>query len=64
LIDAALDGRIDLFSSTALLAELQGVLDRLKFARTLAKRGMSARTLFNGYAALVTHVSPQLCRAS
>jgi putative PIN family toxin of toxin-antitoxin system len=58
VIDAALDGRIELFSSTALLAELQGVLDRPKFARTLVKRGTSARTLFNGYAALVTHVSP------
>ena len=35
------------------------MLDRPKFARTLAKRGMSARTLFNGYAALVTNVSPE-----
>lgn len=58
LIDAALAGRIELASSTALLAELQGVLGRAKFGRALAKRGTTAGDLFDGYAALVVHVSP------
>lgn len=42
LLDAALDGRVELASSTALLAELQGVLSRPKFNVALAKRGLAA----------------------
>ena len=67
LIDAAADGTIELASSAALLAELQGVLARAKFARQLAKRGLAVRDVFDGYAALViiaapTRVSPTVLR--
>ncbi len=58
LIDAAEDQRIELASSAALLAELQGVLSREKFARQLAKRGLTVGDVFDGYAALVLIVTP------
>lgn len=58
LIDAAEAGKIELASSTALLAELQGVLSRRKFARQLEKRGLDPASLFEGYAALVGLVTP------
>jgi putative PIN family toxin of toxin-antitoxin system len=58
LIDAAEDHRIELASSAALLAELQGVLSREKFAGQLAKRGVNVADVFDGYAALVTLVTP------
>lgn len=58
LIEAAEHQRVELASSTALLAELQGVLSRPKFAAQLAKRGLRITDLFDGYAALVVCVSP------
>ena len=58
LIDKAEAGQVELNSSAALLAELQGVLSREKFARQLAKRGITAADVFDGYAALVTLVTP------
>jgi len=58
LIDAAVAGRIELASSAALLAELQGVLAREKFARQLANRGLTVDDVFDGYAALVLIVAP------
>lgn len=57
-IDAAVQGRVELASSTALLAELQSVLSRPKFASQFAKRGLTAADVFDGYAALVVSVSP------
>lgn len=44
--------------STPLLAELEGVLSRPKFAGQLAKRVLRAADLFDGYAALVVLVTP------
>jgi len=58
LIDAVVAGRIELASSAALLAELQGVLSREKFAKQLAKRGLTIGDVFDGYAALVLIVAP------
>jgi len=58
LIEAAEQRRAELASSTALLAELQGVLSRSRFAAQLAKRGMRVADLFDGYAALAVCVSP------
>lgn len=58
LIDAAEAGRIELVSSAALLAELQGVMAREKFARRLALRKLKVADLFDGYAALVMIVAP------
>jgi putative PIN family toxin of toxin-antitoxin system len=58
LIDAAEGGQVELASSAALLAELQGVLWREKFARQLAKRGITVADVFDGYAAMVNIVTP------
>jgi putative PIN family toxin of toxin-antitoxin system len=58
LIDAARDGRILLFSSVPLLAELQGVLARDKFAGVIAMRGVSVSDLLDGYVAMVEIVRP------
>ena len=57
LIDAAEEGRIELASSTVLLAELQGVLSREKFAGQLTKRRLKVGDVFDGYAALVVIVT-------
>lgn len=58
LIDAAEEQRIELANSAALLAELQGVLSREKFAKQLARRGLTVADVFDGYAALVVIVTP------
>lgn len=58
LIDAAVAKRIELVSSTALLAELQSVLSRDKFAGQLATRGVTVESVFGGYVALVVSVTP------
>lgn len=58
LIDAAVQLRVELASSAALLAELHGVLARPKFAAQFAKRGLTVADVFDGYAALVVSVSP------
>jgi len=58
LIDRARKGTIQLFSSMPLIAELQGVLGRDKFAVALQQRGVSIADLFHGYAALVQVVDP------
>jgi len=58
LIDAAEAGRVEVCSSAALLAELQGVLSREKFARQLGKRGITVADVFDGYAATVNIVTP------
>jgi uncharacterized protein len=58
LLDAALAGSVTLFASAPLLAELQDVLGRRKFAALLQSRGLSATQMFDGYAALTTVVAP------
>jgi uncharacterized protein len=58
LIDAAEGGQVELVSSAALLSELQGVLSRDKFVKQLARRGLTVADVFDGYAALVSIVTP------
>jgi putative PIN family toxin of toxin-antitoxin system len=58
LIDAARNGRIDLVSSIPLIAELQGVLSRPKFATALQRRHLVVADLIDGYATLVEVVRP------
>jgi putative PIN family toxin of toxin-antitoxin system len=58
LIVAAETGRIEITSSMPLLAELQGVLTRAKFAQQLARRALTVSAIFDGYAALVTMTVP------
>lgn len=60
LIDMAIAGRVELASSTALLAELQGVLTRAKFAGQLAKRTLIPSDLFDGYAGLTVIIAPAI----
>ncbi len=67
LIDAAEAGRIEVASSAALLAELHGVLSREKFVKQFALRGLTVGDVFNGYASLVSivtpaHISPTVAR--
>ena len=58
LIETAQSGRIEIVSSLPLLAELQGVLAREKFARQLTARNLRLTEVFDGYAALATVVIP------
>ncbi len=58
LIDAARARRIGLVSSIPLIAELEGVLGRPKFARVLKARRVFAADLVEGYATLVELVRP------
>ncbi|MBN1857744.1 putative toxin-antitoxin system toxin component, PIN family [Candidatus Bipolaricaulota bacterium] len=59
ILDAARDNVITIFSSISLLAELEEVLQREKFASRLALAGIEARELVLGYAALSTLVEPE-----
>lgn len=52
VLDAARTGALQLYTSAVLLAELDEVLQRPKFAQRLALAGVTARTLVLGYAAL------------
>ena len=58
VIDAAITGTVDLFSSAVLLGELLDVLQRPKLTRRLALRGLTAQELLAEYAKLVIDVSP------
>jgi uncharacterized protein len=58
VLDAARAGALALFTSGVLLAELQDVLSRPKFAERLQRAGVSADELVVGYAALTTVVQP------
>jgi len=64
LIDAAQAGSLILCASASLLAELQGVLGREKFAKHLQVRGLTATQIFEGYAALITVVVPAIIPAA
>lgn len=59
LITIARAGEIVLCSSQVLLDELQGVIHREKFTKSLATRDLRPGTLFDGYAALCQIVQPQ-----
>jgi putative PIN family toxin of toxin-antitoxin system len=58
VLDAARAGHLSLFTTAALLAELQDVLGRPKFAERLKRAGVTADELVVGYAALTTFVQP------
>jgi putative PIN family toxin of toxin-antitoxin system len=58
LIDAAQEKSVSLYTSAALLAELQGVLARAKFAKQLQSRALTTVAVFDGYAALAAIVTP------
>lgn len=58
LIEAAQAKTISLYTSAPLLAELNGVLLRRKFAGQLEARALQAVEVFQGYAALATIIAP------
>jgi uncharacterized protein len=58
VLAAAREGRITLFTSPVLLAELEDVLSREKFAERIARVGSSVAQMMAGYRALVTIVRP------
>ena len=58
LLEAAKGGTVELFTSGALLAELEDVLQRQKFASRLAAAQAMPHDLVAGYGALATVVQP------
>lgn len=62
LIDAAQSKTLSLFSSAPLLAELRGALLREKFAKLLMTKGLTPDEIADGYAALVSVVTPAVIR--
>lgn len=58
LIDAALQGRIELFTSQTLLLELEDVLPRRKLARRVAASGLTIAQLTARFALLAKIIAP------
>ena len=58
VLDAARAGTLLMYTNAALLAELEEVLQRPKFAQRLALAGVTSHTLVFGYAALARLVEP------
>ena len=58
ILDAARAGEIQLLTTVALLAELEDVLEREKFAVRLASAAVTPRDLVLGYAALASVIEP------
>lgn len=58
VLDSAREGTIDLFTSAILLAELEDVLSREKFAKRLESVGVASHDLVLGYAALASVIEP------
>lgn len=58
LLQAAREKRVELFSSTAMLAELTDILGRRKFARKIAASQLTIDQLVDGYAQLAALVRP------
>lgn len=63
LLDLARQKTVTLYTSTALLDELAGVLSREKFAARLSARGLTPSGIMHGYAALAhTVAAPVIAR--
>ncbi len=58
LLQAAREKRVELFTSTAMLAELTDILARRKFAKKVAASGLTIDQLVDGYAQLAALVRP------
>ena len=59
VLDAARSGSIELFTSPALLAEIEDVLKREKFVERLAAANTTAHELVLGYASLARVIVPE-----
>jgi putative PIN family toxin of toxin-antitoxin system len=60
LIDAVQAKRVELYTSAPLLAELQGILTRGKFANQLKLRSLSGEGVLESYAAIASIVMPDV----
>lgn len=60
LIDAAVAGRIELFTSEVLIAEIEDVLPRSRFAARLAEKQLSIPALIERYRVLADIVEPAM----
>ena len=58
VLDAAREGALQLYTTAILLAEIDEVLQRPKFAQRLSLAGVSSHTLVLGYAALASLIEP------
>ena len=58
VLDAARAGTLQLYTTAVLLAELDEVLQRPRFAQRLTLAGVTTRTLVLGYAALARLIEP------
>jgi putative PIN family toxin of toxin-antitoxin system len=58
LIESALEGRIEIFTSQALLLELEDVLPRPKLARRVTASGLSIAQLTARFALLAQRIEP------
>jgi uncharacterized protein len=58
LLQAAREKRVELFTSTAMLAELTDILGRRKFAKKIAASGLTIDQIVDGYAQLAALVRP------
>ena len=59
VLDAARANKIELFTSAALLAELEDVLKRSKFSERLKRASVKPHDLISGYTALAALVKPK-----
>ena len=59
ILDAARDGIIELYTSPALLEELEDVLSREKFAARLSVANVTVQELVSGYSALATVIEAE-----
>ena len=58
VLDAAREGKMELFTSVELLTELDDVLNREKFLDRLRRANVHTSDLISGYAALATVIRP------
>lgn len=58
VLDAARTGMLQLYTTAVLVAELEDVLQRPKFAQRLSLAGVTSHTLVLGYTALALLVEP------
>jgi putative PIN family toxin of toxin-antitoxin system len=58
MIDAAVEGRVELFTSEVLIAEIEDVLPRARFAARLAEKQLSIPALIERYRVLADIVAP------
>jgi putative PIN family toxin of toxin-antitoxin system len=58
VLEAARAGTLQLYTTAALLAEIEEVLQRAKFAQRLSLAGVASHTLVMGYAALAWLIEP------